>query len=103
MSKFSSLFTKKAAKQEKKIKEKEKAVDTSGYQSVIIDPKRFEDCKKIARDSEANVEEKRRGFSGFSNGFPKFPMRSSEAAAKTAWRFPNITIALFEETIYNQR
>ncbi|MDD6878474.1 MAG: hypothetical protein PUD44_11965 [Clostridiaceae bacterium] len=61
------------------------------------------DCKKIARDSEANVEEKRRGFSGFSNGFPKFPMRSSEAAAKTAWRFPNITIALFEETIYNQR
>lgn len=43
-----SLFTKKAAKQEKKIKEKEKVVDTSGYQSVIIDPKRFEDCKKIA-------------------------------------------------------
>ncbi len=40
----------KKSKQEKKVKEKEKekAVDTSGYQSVIIDPKRFEDCKKIA-------------------------------------------------------
>ncbi|WP_300358073.1 cell division protein SepF [Fusobacterium sp.] len=43
-----SLF--KKSKQEKKVKEKEreKAVDTSGYQSVIIEPKRFEDCKKIA-------------------------------------------------------
>ena len=43
-----SIFNKKAAKQEKKAKEKEKAVDTSAYQSVIIDPKKFEDCKKIA-------------------------------------------------------
>lgn len=43
-----SLF--KKSKQEKKVKEieKEKTVDTSTYQSVIIDPKRFEDCKKIA-------------------------------------------------------
>lgn len=40
----------KKSKQEKKVKEKEKekTVDTSGYQSVIIEPKRFEDCKKIA-------------------------------------------------------
>lgn len=44
----SSLFNKKSAKIEKKVKEKEKAVDTSAYQSVIIDPKKFEDCKKIA-------------------------------------------------------
>ena len=27
---------------------KEKVTDTSAYQSVIIDPKKFEDCKKIA-------------------------------------------------------
>ena len=43
-----SIFNKKAAKQERKNKEKEKSVDTSAYQSVIIDPKKFEDCKKIA-------------------------------------------------------
>ena len=38
----------KKSKQEKKVKEKEKVTDTSAYQSVIIDPKKFEDCKKIA-------------------------------------------------------
>ncbi len=43
-----SLFTKKSAKNDKKHKEKEKEVDTSAYQSVIIDPKKFEDCRKIA-------------------------------------------------------
>ena len=40
----------KKSKNEKKVKEreKEKTMDTSAYQSVIIDPKKFEDCKKIA-------------------------------------------------------
>ena len=38
----------KKSKQEKKVKEKEKVTDTSAYQSVIIDPKKIEDCKKIA-------------------------------------------------------
>ena len=43
----SNLFKKQ--KQEKKVKEKEQTtVDTSAYQSVIIEPKKFEDCKKIA-------------------------------------------------------
>lgn len=41
-----SIF--KKAKHEKKSKEKEKYVDTSAYQSIIIDPKKFEDCRKIA-------------------------------------------------------
>ncbi len=41
-----SIFKKNKA--EKRSKEKEKNVDTSAYQSVIIDPKKFEDCKKIA-------------------------------------------------------
>lgn len=42
------LFKKNILKPEKKVKEKQNTMDVSGYQSVIVDPKRFEDCKKIA-------------------------------------------------------
>lgn len=42
------LFAKTKEKVQENKREKASSVDTSGYQSVIIEPKKFEDCKKIA-------------------------------------------------------